>query len=288
VFFGTAESLVATDIDGMPDTYERFAGDTTLVSTGLADLNAGLPATYSAASADGTRVFFETAESLVPTDTDTVQDVYSSSPAGFYPRPKGATPFRAALVPAFQACTSPNRSHGAPLAFSSCKPPTQTSGYLTIGTPDANLKGSNSIGFAQFTAVTGNSSTTADEADVKIEVSITDVRRKADLADYTGQLQLLPSLRVTDRISGSAPVDPATVSDFDFPVTVPCNATADLNIGSACHVATTADSVLPGSILEVKRTIIAMGQVRVFDGGSDGLASTAGNSLFAVQGLFAP
>jgi hypothetical protein len=288
VFFGTAESLVATDIDGMPDTYERFAGDTTLISTGLADLNAGLPVVYDGASADGARVFFETAESLVPTDTDTVQDVYSSSPAGFYPRPKGATPFRAALVPAFQACSSPNSSHGAPLAFSSCKPPTQTSGFLTIGTPDANLKPANSIGFAQFSAVPGNASTLADEADVKIQVSITDVRRKADLADYNGQLQLLPTLRLTDRVNGSAPVDPATLSDFAFPVTVPCTATADLNIGSACNVSTTADSVLPGSIPEAKRTIIEIGQVRVFDGGSDGLASTSGNSLFAVQGVFAP
>jgi hypothetical protein len=272
----------------MPDTYERFAGGTTLVSTGPTDLNAGLPATYDGASADGTRVFFETAESLVPTDTDTVQDVYGSGQAGFYPRPKGASPVRTPLVPAFQACTSPNSSHGAPLAFSSCKPPTQASGFLTIGTPDANLKASSSIGFVQFTAVPGNVSTPANEADMKIQVSITDVRRKADLADYTGQLQLLPSFRVTDRVNGSAPVDPATLSDLDFPVTVPCIATVDLNIGSACNVATTVDSILPGSILETKRTIIELGQVRVFDGGSDGLASTAGNSLFAVEGVFAP
>jgi hypothetical protein len=288
VFFGTAESLVATDTDGMPDTYERFAGDTTLISTGPVSLNAELPVTYDGASADGSRVFFETAEPLVVTDTDTAQDVYSATATGLYARPKGASPLRVPLIPAFQQCTAPNSSHGAPLAFSSCKPPAQASSQLTIGTPDANGRASSSTGVVKFIAVAGNSSTPADEADVRISVSMTDVRRKSDLADYTGELQLLPSFRMTDRLNGSAPVDPATVADFNFPVTVPCTATADTGTGSICSVATTADSVVPGAILEVKRTVIEVGQVRVFDGGGDGLAATPGNSLFAVQGLFVP
>ena len=62
-------------------------------------------------------------------------------------RPKGATPLRASLVPAFKACTVPNRTHGAPLAFPSCNPPVQTSNFLTIGSPDANGAGANSTGF---------------------------------------------------------------------------------------------------------------------------------------------
>jgi hypothetical protein len=64
--------------------------------------------------------------------------------------------------------------------------------------------------------------------------------------------------------------------------------TQDLGVGSTCSIATTADSVLPGTISEGKRTLMEMFQVRVFDGGADGLAATPGNSLFAVQGLFAP
>jgi hypothetical protein len=40
--------------------------------------------------------------------------------------------------------------------------------------------------------------------------------------------------------------------------------------------------------VEGKRAVREAGQVRVFDGGPDGLAGTAGNSLFAVQGLFVP
>ena len=33
-----------------------------------------------------------------------------------YPRPKGATPLSVPLVPAYRACTNPNRTHGPPLA----------------------------------------------------------------------------------------------------------------------------------------------------------------------------
>ena len=55
-----------------------------------------------------------------------------------YPRPKGATPHRTPLVPAYQECTAPNRVHGPPLDDPSCAPPVQQSGTLTVGTPDAN------------------------------------------------------------------------------------------------------------------------------------------------------
>ena len=39
-----------------------------------------------------------------------------------YPRPKAATPFEVPLVPAYIPCTSPNRTHGPPLASGSCNP----------------------------------------------------------------------------------------------------------------------------------------------------------------------
>ena len=288
VFFGTAEALVATDADQMPDTYERFTGATTLISTALAAVPAELSATYVGTSTDGTRVMFETAQPLAATDTDSVQDVYAAAVNSSYPRPRGATPFRVPLVPAFQPCTASNSSHGAPLAFPSCRPPTQASGFLTVGSPDANATGANSSGSVTFNAVVGNAATPTDEADMKILVSITDVRRESDLGDYTGQLQLLPTLRITDRLSGSVPVDPATVTDLGYPVIVPCTATTATTIGSTCSVSTTADAVTPGLMIENKRTIVAMGQVRVFDGGADGLAATAGNTLFATEGVFVP
>ena len=46
--------------------------------------------------------------------------------------------------------------------------------------------------------------------------------------------------------------------------------------------------MLPGTITEVKRTILQIGQVRVLDGGADGLAATPDNSTFAVEGLYIP
>jgi hypothetical protein len=284
VFFTTSERLIGTDIDIQPDVYERFAGQTTTISAGTGDF----PVLYDRASEDGTRVFFETAERLLAADTDSSQDVYGASVVMNYVRPRGATPFRASLVPAYQPCAAPNRAHGAPLAFGSCSPPTQASGFLTVGSPDANGKAANSSGFVRMLAIAGNASTLVDEADAKIDLSITDVRRKSDLADYTGELQLVPTWRITDRRNGSVPIDPGTVSDLTFPVTVPCVATPDLNVGSTCSISTTADGVLPGTITEVQRTIIQLSQVKVFDGGADGLALTAGNTLFATQGVFVP
>ena len=116
-----------------------------------------------------------------------------------YPRPKGATPLLASLVPAFAQCTSANRMHGPPLAFSSCNPPALRSGQLTVGTPDANGQTANSAGMVRYDAIVGDPGTPADEADVALRVNITDVRRQSDLADYTGQLQASAALRITDR-----------------------------------------------------------------------------------------
>ena len=84
----------------------------------------------------------------------------------FYPRPTGASPFRASLVPAYNAVPSPNRMHGPPLAFASCNPPVQSSGSLTVGSPDANGAAANSVGFARYAVMVGNAGTPADEADV--------------------------------------------------------------------------------------------------------------------------
>jgi hypothetical protein len=71
-------------------------------------------------------------------------------------------------------------------------------------------------------------------------------------------------------------------------VTVPCAGTADTTVGATCAVTTTADSVLPGTVNEGKRAVWQLGQLEVFDGGADGLASTDDNTLFARQGVFVP
>ncbi len=77
VFFHTAEPLVPADTDTASDIYERFRGRTSLISAGRAGGgSADLDATFFRASAGGSRVFFHTAEPLVPADTDSAYDVY--------------------------------------------------------------------------------------------------------------------------------------------------------------------------------------------------------------------
>jgi hypothetical protein len=145
-----------------------------------------------------------------------------------------------------------------------------------------NGRAANSIGSVLFRADVGNPS------DVRVDVSLTDVRQAPGLGDYAGELQETTSVRLTDRGSGPAGDEAATVQDTPFPVTVPCGVTPDPAVGSTCSVSTTFNAVVPGSVPTGKRSVWQLGQVQVFDGGSDGVASTPGNSLFAVQGVFVP
>jgi hypothetical protein len=202
-------------------------------------------------------------------------------PAAGYPRPRGASPFYVSLIPAYQACTAPNRTHGAPLAFGACAPPTLSSSELTLGTPDANGKPLRANAFAVVHAVAGNPSTPADEADVKLQVSITDVRVAADLSDYTGELEAHPVLRITDRANTPHPggPGPGTVVDAPFPFAVPCAATAEPEAGSTCATATTADAVLGGVVVESRRTVWELERYVVRDGSG---------GAFLAQGLFIP
>jgi hypothetical protein len=194
---------------------------------------------------------------------------------------------RVALVPAFAPCTSSNRTHGAPLAFGSCAPPQQRSSYLTVGTPDANGAQPNSVASERIDVLAGNPATPADEADVRFNVSVTDVRNQSGLSDYTGELRAVHTLRLTDRAS-SGPAA-ATVQDLPLAFAVPCVRQPPSGIGGSCTATTTADSVVPGAVPEGKRSIWAFGQVQVYDGGADGDADTPGdNTLFLSQGVFVP
>jgi acyl-homoserine-lactone acylase len=219
-----------------------------------------------------------------------------------YPRPKGASPMRVSLVPAYEACTAPNRTHGPPLAFPSCGPPAQTSN-LTVGTPDANGAAAKSVGFVRLGVSVGDPGP-PDDSDVAISAVITDVRcgplqapdrcgdpNAAGQRDYVGELEATTIFRVTDRLNGvdaSGGEDAATVIDFPFPVTVQCSGTPD-DVGGACAVDTTANAVVPGFVKDAQRAIVQLSQIHVNDGGPDGLTETAaGNRKFAAQGVFIP
>jgi hypothetical protein len=222
------------------------------------------------------------AQKLLPTGYQLARDF---QPAG-YPRPHGGTPFRVPLVPAFQKCSAPNQAHGAPLAFPSCAPPVQASPNLTFGSPDANGAEANAIGSVMLRVVVDP--TAPNDADALLSTSLTDVRKSPGLGDYTGELEQTTTLRITDRANGPGGNEAATVEDVPYRVTVPCTATSSSSIGSTCSLTTGLNALVPGTVMKGKRAIWELGQVRVYDGGPDGLAATADNSLFAVQGVFVP
>jgi hypothetical protein len=205
------------------------------------------------------------------------------------------------MVPAYNACAAPNRTHGPPLAFPSCNPPVQSSTSLTIGSPDANGAGANSVGFIKL-AVKAGAAGLPEDSDVNISASATDIRCKAgvaacgaanaaDGADYTGELEGTAQIRISDHWNAVAPgggPDAATVIDIPFPVVTPCVSTAATARGSDCAIVTSANAVVPGAVKDTKRAIVEVGQLQVFDGGTDGVAATDPNTLFEVQGIFIP
>jgi hypothetical protein len=205
-----------------------------------------------------------------------------------YARPLSATPATVKLVPASKACTRSNSLHGSPLAVASCNPPAQASTYLTIGTPDVNGKAASSTGTISMRVRSCPACASPMGTDVLLTATLTDIRKKSDLSDYTGELQTVLNLRVTDRYSGPSLNLPATAADspLSFPMT--CTATTEAT-GSTCSANTSANAILPGIVRDYQRAVWELGQVKVYDGGSDGDADTTGdNTLFEVQGLYAP
>jgi Tol biopolymer transport system component len=198
-----------------------------------------------------------------------------------YVRPKGASPFRASLVPAYKQCSAPNETHGSPLTFGSCNPPQPASSFLTVGTPDANGQAANSASYAQMKTLTG---------DVRLDVSVTDVRNKVGLSDYTGQLRIDTAVRLTDSYNTPNPggPGPGTGLDTHFPFIVLCAGTADATLGSTCSISTTANAVEPGVVAAGRRAIWQLGPVEVYDGGSSGASNASDSTLFMDQGVFVP
>jgi hypothetical protein len=220
-----------------------------------------------------------------------------------YPRPKGASPIKSALVPAEQPCVAPNKTHAPPLGFPSCGPPAQASQFLTIGTPDANGAAAQSVASVMWVVLINPAPTPND---VRMSLAIRDVRCQSaavttcgagnDAAgpDYAGQVELRADLRATDRNNGASGADAGTLADSalfgsGFPVGAPCAETAsDATIGATCAVVTTANAVVPGAVQSGKRTIWELRNIQVWDGGATGIAGASDATLFEVSGLFTP
>jgi hypothetical protein len=186
------------------------------------------------------------------------------------------------LLPAYRQCSSPNLTHGPPLAFGSCSPPVQTSQDLTVGTPDANGNPAASVGSVLLRVVSCPPCANPLATDVLIDASITDVRNRTDLSAYTGSLQGRFSLRLTDYFNAAAAGDPqtdaATVQDSPFKFSIPCAATTGSS-GGACQVNTSANAIAPGSVRNGDRAIWQLGAIGLYD---------SSGGLFATQGVFVP
>jgi hypothetical protein len=214
-----------------------------------------------------------------------------------FPRPKGAGPLRASLVPGYNVCTSGNRTHGPALAFASCNPPVRSSGPLTVGTPDANTFAANSVGFVRYTVAGGDAANPPDEADINITVSISDVRNHPSGSDYSGRVLVTSPLKITDNDNAAETPEAGTTQDklFEFPVQ--CAVTADTTRGGQCSLSTSYDALIPGAVSERMRAIWALGQIQVKDAGPNGTGYGAGcpptcgdgdETTFMRQGVFVP
>jgi hypothetical protein len=120
---------------------------------------------------------------------------------------------------------------------------------------------------------------------VRVRASLNDIFNK-DLSDYAGGLRAILPIQITDREGGYGG---ATTQTFPLALDIACATTADPSAGSDCALDTTLDTLVPGSVTAGQRAIWQLGQVKVYDGGTDGNPTTQGdNTLFAVQGVFVP
>jgi hypothetical protein len=237
----------------------------------------------------------------------------AASAQAIHPRPKGASPMRMSLVPAYTACAAPNRTHGPPLAFASCNPPVQTSAQATVGTPDAFGGAANSTSHLRFWHIlTCTSNCPGDSDDIGLEVALNDVRcvptgarcgtaNASGPADYSGEVRFSFAFHLTDHWNGTSPgggTDAATAQGFYFDQVVvaagntlawPCAPSGSTSTGSSCNLHTSLLALFPGSVKSDKRTVWVLDELRIFDGGADGDGdSTWDNAVFMRPGIFIP
>jgi len=158
---------------------------------------------------------------------------------------------------------SSNRAHGAPLVTPSCNPPVQSSNYLTVGTLDANGVAPNFVGRLRLDVKNGNANTPANEADIAILFDTSDIRKKSDLSDYTGELSAGFDFQLTDRSNGTSQNEPGTALAMPFSMSAPCAATSSTTTGSTCSVNTIMNALIPNAVIENKRAIWQLSNIEV-------------------------
>jgi hypothetical protein len=212
---------------------------------------------------------------------------------GTHVRPIGAPMKIDFLAISYNQCTSAGAPfHGAPVSAPSCAPPVQTSPYLTAGTLDANGAPAGNWGRQRLDVCRPSGYAGCPASDVRIVFHDQDIRCNAAFVssacgptntagppDYTGEIAVTFTLRITDHYNGSSGVDPGTVVDFPFTYAVPCVPTGP-GIGSTCDLSTTFNGVITTFATNEysKRANIGIGQVLVTDGGRTPLAARLGTT----------
>jgi len=312
----------------------------------------------------------------------------ASSAMASHEKPVSGSPIRVPLVPAFDACTSANSTHGVPLNFPSCNPPVPTSGTVKSGNgavgqgwvvvcptgggatecneaapgfttamqPDVRLYGAGrdvqcrvtgspsgcsagsdynpNGGAGPYTTIcttasacgnngrprpfcapgVGSSAACAANADITETAALgnasgtsvdptvqcgTNVSCLAFAGHFVGH-----AIRVTDHYNcdpGAPPGDAnacpanagtsnraATMVDILFPVPVDCLPTASATLGSNCGSNTTANALVPASVIAGKQAVVETGQIEALDSGPNGTRGDSDDEIFAVQGVFLP
>lgn len=257
--------------------------------------------------------------------------VTAGSALAEHARPKAATPLNFRLVPSFAACggsVPTGMTHGPPLAVPSCSPPTETSAYLTLQAPErvgVHFGAADGTGLITLKVTCLNPGTTqqvtgsnaaqpcndaGDQSDVKVTTTSTGIRCKgisggcgAANALYAGQVLGVSNIRITDHHNAISPNPPGadcsdttscTATAIDLPFSVGANCA-----GGSCNYVTSADLTVPGVVIEGKRAVVGLGQLRVQDAGADGALAGAtcpptcaqngvDHADAFVQGLFIP
>jgi hypothetical protein len=218
--------------------------------------------------------------------------------------PKSAGLLHFVLVPNFRQTISATQcsarggqpsTHGLPLGLSSCNPPAFIPGTVA----HAGVKATST---ADITVIPGDTDpTNGNGADVSLVGSGTDVRSgSATGPDYDpnpsgADITSVAKIRVSDHYNtttgqpcSSTTSCPGTMQDLDFMTPVTCTATADPTIGSTCSVSTTANAVVPNSVLENKNGVIQTFRLRIADAGNNGVPGDTDDRDAFMQGIYIP
>jgi hypothetical protein len=119
VFFDSPDPLVPADVNGKRDVYEWNSGRLSLISSGRGKENAF----FLDNSANGSDVFFATADGMVPADRDGVDDVYDARVGG------------GSLEPVFNPCS------GEACRSAASEKPAPTTAGTSVFNGDGNRRG---------------------------------------------------------------------------------------------------------------------------------------------------